>query len=41
MAGDTQAQEFHFEEDLYSPHYGGRQFSISDMNGFELVFRSE
>jgi hypothetical protein len=41
MAGGAAVPEFQFEEDLYSPHYGGRQFSISDRNGFELVFRSE
>ncbi len=42
MACDAaEAPEFQFEEDLYSPHYGGCQFSISDRNGFELVFRSE
>jgi ankyrin repeat protein/catechol 2,3-dioxygenase-like lactoylglutathione lyase family enzyme len=27
-----------FEEDLYSPFYGGRQFSIRDINGLILVF---
>jgi ankyrin repeat protein len=41
MAGGAAGPEFRFEEDLYSPPYGGRQFSISDRNGFELVFRSE
>jgi len=30
-----------FSEDLYEPFYGGRQFSISDPNGFELVFKSD
>jgi hypothetical protein len=29
-----------FFEDLYEPPYGGRQFSVSDANGFELVFMS-
>jgi hypothetical protein len=29
-----------FLEDLYEPHYGGRQFSVRDPNGFELVFMS-
>ena len=29
-----------FHEDLYEPFYGGKQFSISDLNGFELVFQS-
>ena len=39
--GSPAVPEFQFQEDLYSPHYGGRQFSISDPNGFELVFQSE
>lgn len=30
----------HFLEDLYEPFYGGRQFSIRDLNGIELVFQS-
>jgi ankyrin repeat protein len=30
-----------FLEDLYEPFYGGRQFSVQDPNGFELVFHSE
>ncbi len=40
-AGPGPGPAFRFEEDLYSPHYGGRQFSVSDPNGFELVFQSE
>jgi ankyrin repeat protein len=27
-----------FEEDHYDPFYGGRQFSISDLNGFDVLF---
>jgi catechol 2,3-dioxygenase-like lactoylglutathione lyase family enzyme len=27
-----------FEEDLYDPFYGGRQFSVRDLNGYTLVF---
>jgi catechol 2,3-dioxygenase-like lactoylglutathione lyase family enzyme len=27
-----------FEEDLYVPFYGGRQFSIQDPNGLMLIF---
>jgi ankyrin repeat protein len=27
-----------FEEDLYTPFYGGRQFSIRDINGLALIF---
>jgi hypothetical protein len=30
--------EVRFEEDLYSPLYGGRQFSILDINGLTLIF---
>ena len=30
--------EVRFEEDLYSPFYGGRQFSIRDINGLALIF---
>ena len=30
--------EVPFEEDLYTPFYGGRQFSIRDNNGLGLVF---
>jgi ankyrin repeat protein len=32
--------ETRFFENLYEPHYGGKQFSIADPNGFELVFQS-
>jgi hypothetical protein len=27
-----------FIEDLYEPFYGGKQFSIRDLNGYMLVF---
>jgi ankyrin repeat protein/catechol 2,3-dioxygenase-like lactoylglutathione lyase family enzyme len=27
-----------FDEDLYTPFYGGRQFSIRDINGLSLIF---
>jgi ankyrin repeat protein len=30
--------EVPFEEDLYAPFYGGRQFSIRDINGLTLIF---
>ena len=30
--------EVWFEEDLYRPFYGGRQFSVRDLNGLELIF---
>lgn len=28
----------HFDEELYEPFYGGKQFSIVDNNGLPLVF---
>jgi ankyrin repeat protein len=30
-----------FDEDLYEPFYGGRQFSIRDLNGYSLIFYQE
>jgi hypothetical protein len=38
--GDTahDQPEVRFEEDLYEPFYGGRQFSIRDPNGLALIF---
>lgn len=30
-----------FVEDLYDPFYGGRQFSVRDLNGYALVFLQE
>ena len=27
-----------FDEELYDPFYGGRQFSISDLNGVSVIF---
>ena len=42
MAGTDATQNgVRFREDLYEPFYGGRQFSIADPNGFELVFMSD
>ena len=32
------AVEIPFEEDLYVPFYGGRQFGIRDPDGLSLVF---
>jgi hypothetical protein len=32
------AFEVRFDEDLYAPFYGGRQFSIRDINGLALIF---
>jgi catechol 2,3-dioxygenase-like lactoylglutathione lyase family enzyme len=30
--------EVRFDEDLYTPFYGGRQFSLRDPNGLSLIF---
>ena len=43
MAGSAtkaDAGEFavQFDEDLYTPFYGGRQFGIRDINGLSLIF---
>ena len=27
-----------FVEDIYDPPYGGRQFSIRDLDGYQLIF---
>jgi ankyrin repeat protein/uncharacterized glyoxalase superfamily protein PhnB len=32
------AAEIRFAEDLYTPFYGGRQFSLRDPNGVDLIF---
>ena len=39
-ASNAAAGEFEvrFDEDLYTPFYGGRQFSIRDINGLSLIF---
>ena len=36
----SESSEIRFFENLYAPFYGGKQFSIADPNGFELVFYS-
>lgn len=36
--GDSDEPDVRFDEDLYEPFYGGRQFSIRDNNGLTLVF---
>ncbi|HUE84933.1 MAG TPA: hypothetical protein VMO26_02540 [Vicinamibacterales bacterium] len=36
--GQRGEPEVRFEEDLYTPFYGGRQFSICDINGLHLIF---
>lgn len=42
QAGDVEAVRallgIVFEEELYEPFYGERQFSIRDLNGFSLIF---
>lgn len=38
LRGSNEELEVRFEEDLYEPFYGGRQFSISDINGLTLIF---
>lgn len=38
LAGDATVAAVPFEEDLYSPFYGGRQFSVRDPNGLVVVF---
>lgn len=39
LAGEDVPQ-VRFNEALYEPFYGGRQFSVRDVNGLELIFRS-
>ncbi|HEV3197482.1 MAG TPA: ankyrin repeat domain-containing protein [Bryobacteraceae bacterium] len=34
-------QGIEFVEDIYDPFYGGRQFSIRDLNGYNLIFYEE
>jgi ankyrin repeat protein len=36
--GDSTEPDVQFDEDLYEPFYGGRQFSVRDNNGLSLVF---
>lgn len=36
--GSSEEPEVRFEEDLYEPFYGGRQFSIRDNNNLSLIF---
>jgi len=38
LSGSREEPEVGFEEDLYEPFYGGRQFSIRDNNGLTLIF---
>lgn len=41
LAGETSARGIEFVEDIYDPFYGGRQFSIHDLNGYVLLFYQE
>jgi hypothetical protein len=34
----SQEPEVRFDEDLYEPFYGGRQFSVRDNNNLALIF---
>jgi ankyrin repeat protein len=36
--GSSQELDVRFDEDLYEPFYGGRQFSIRDNNNLSLIF---
>ena len=38
LAGEAPELKWPFDEDLYSPFYGGRQFSVRDPNGLSVVF---
>lgn len=38
LAGHGGAAGIDFLEDIYDPFYGGRQFSIRDLNGYGLIF---
>jgi ankyrin repeat protein len=38
LSGSGEEAEVRFEEDLYEPFYGGRQFSVLDNNGLPLIF---
>jgi catechol 2,3-dioxygenase-like lactoylglutathione lyase family enzyme len=38
LSGSPQDTAVRFKEDLYSPFYGGQQFSIEDINGMTLIF---
>jgi len=35
------ADAVEFIEDLYEPFYGGREFGIRDVNGYELYFMQD
>ena len=35
------ARQLEFVHDIYDPFYGGREFSIKDLNGYVLTFYEE
>jgi len=39
MAGDPPRIER--VQELYTPPYGGREFCVRDLNGYELFFRQD
>lgn len=42
LAGqENEMEKIEFAEHLYDPFYGGRQFSIRDLNGYTLIFYAE
>jgi ankyrin repeat protein len=41
MLDKHQDAPLEFVEDIYDPFYGGRQFSIRDPNGYQLIFLQE
>jgi ankyrin repeat protein len=42
LVGDAPPEQgIEFVEDIYDPFYGGRQFSIRDLNGYGLLFYQE
>ncbi|MGH7461415.1 MAG: ankyrin repeat domain-containing protein [Longimicrobiales bacterium] len=41
LAGDSAVQGIEFVEYLYEPFYGGREFGIRDLNGYNLYFMQE
>ena len=40
LAGTTSDQQpIEIVQDIYDPFYGGREFCVRDLNGYELYFR--
>ena len=38
LSGESGSHEYRFDEDLYTPFYGGRQFGLRDPNDLSLIF---